>query len=250
LLEQGILSLKEIPDTVPLTDRQKIQVQASQTGRVHVRQRALRQFLNEIKFPAHFLDFETVNPAIPIWDNTKCFEQTPFQFSLHIIEGWDAAPLHYGYLSDGQNDPRPEIIRSLARLIHPEGSILAYNAAFEIEVLKRCSGMFPEFQPWWESTQDRFIDLLQPFRNFDYYAPEQHGSASMKATLPVLCNVDYEDLAVQNGAAASQAFLRTTFDNVAPGEKTQIRKNLEAYCGRDTEGMIFILRELERLVES
>lgn len=49
--------------------------------------------------------------------------------------------------------------------------------------------------------------------------------------------VGYEDLAVQNGTAASQAFLRTTFDQITPDEKTRIRKNLENYCGRDTEGM-------------
>jgi hypothetical protein len=127
---------------------------------------------------------------------------------------------------------------------------LAYNAMFEINVLNRCSNMFPEVQSWWKSTQDRFIDLLQPFRNFDYYAPGQHGSASMKAVLPALCGVGYEDLTVQDGTAASRAFLRATFDEVTADEKDRIRKNLELYCHRDTEGMIFILRELRRLIES
>lgn len=40
------------------------------------------------------------------------------------------------------------------------------------------------------------------------------------------------------------------FDDVTPDKKDRIRKNLEDYCGRDAEGMIFILRELKRLVKS
>jgi Domain of unknown function(DUF2779) len=217
---------------------------------VHARRRALRQFLAKLKFPLHFLDFETINPAIPIWDESKPFEQIPFQYSLHILENWGATPLHYSYLSEGRNDPRPEMMHRLTRFVRPVGSILAYNASFERMVLNRCCSVFQEFGSWWKLTQNRFVDLLQPFRNFDYYSPMQHGSASMKSVLPALCGMGYGDLSIQDGTAASRAFLRATFDEVNPEERQRLRAHLETYCARDTLGMVLVLRNLKCLVES
>lgn len=142
------------------------------------------------------------------------FEQVPFQCSLHILEKWDSEPFHFSYLSDGRSDPRPEMMSFLVASVGSEGSVLAYNASFEKTVLNRCSQVFPEFQPWRKSVYDRFVDLLQPFRNFDYYSPAQHGSASMKDVLPALCGVDYGDLFIRDGSAASRAFLRMISDEV------------------------------------
>ncbi len=249
LFREGLVNLRELPAHVKLTDRQKIQVETCRSGKAHIRRSGIQEFVANLKFPLHFVDFETVNPAIPIWSNSAPFEQVPFQCSLHIIDKWDSAPLHFSYLSEGQNDPRPEMMSALAASIRPGGTILAYNAAFEKAILDRCSRMFPEFRSWRKSVHDRFIDLLQPFRNFDYYSPEQHGSASMKDVLPALCGVDYSDLSIQDGIAASRAFLRMISDEVSRDERKKIRSELEAYCGRDTYGMILILTALKRFIE-
>jgi hypothetical protein len=91
--------------------------------------------------------------------------------------------------------------------------------------------------------------LLQPFRNFDYYSPAQHGSASMKDVLPALCGVDYGDLFIRDGSAASRAFLRMISDEVNQDDRKKIRSDLEAYCSRDTYGMVLILTALKHLVE-
>ena len=212
-------------------------------------ERVIQEFVANLEFPLHFMDFETINPAIPIWSNSRPFEQVPFQFSLHILENWDSEPLHLSYLSEGRNDPRREMMSYLVASVRSEGTVLAYNASFEKNVLNRCSQVFPEFQPWKKSVDDRFVDLLQPFRNFDYYSPKQHGSASMKDVLPAVCGVDYGDLYIQDGTAASRAFLRMISGDVSRDERNKIRADLEAYCSRDTYGMILILIALKRLVE-
>lgn len=36
--------------------------------------------------PAYFLDFETIQFAVPIWKGTRPYQQTPFQYSLHLID--------------------------------------------------------------------------------------------------------------------------------------------------------------------
>jgi hypothetical protein len=50
---------------------------------------------------------------------------------------------------------------------------------------------------------------------------------------------------IQEGGAASQEFLRVHFSDVPDAERQRVRHELEEYCGRDTEGMIWIVKSLE-----
>jgi hypothetical protein len=139
----------------------------------------------------------------------------------------------------------------MARLrgaVAEEGSLVAFNAAFEKGVLRECADALPAFQPWVNSLESRFVDLLQPFRAFRYYHPAQHGSASMKAVLPALTGRGYEDLAIRDGDMASREYLRITFGNPEPTERDRVYRQLEEYCGLDTEGMWQIISALRNLV--
>ena len=125
--------------------------------------------------------------------------------------------------------------------------MVVYNAAFEKARLNECCELMPGFKAWNRKIERRIVDLLLPFRGFRYYHPQQDGSASMKAVLPVLTGHSYADLEIQEGGTASMEFLRVTFGDVAEAERRKVRKQLERYCGQDTEGMIWIVEALERL---
>ena len=90
----------------------------------------------------------------------------------------------------------------------------------------------------------RIVDLLNPFRAFNFYHPNQCGSASVKAVLPALTGKDYGHMEIQEGGEASREFVRVTFADVSEAERKRVRQALETYCGQDTEGMIWILDEL------
>ena len=247
LLKQGIQHLEKIPADFALTDNQSIQRAALLAGRAHVDRPALAVFLQQIEYPASFLDFETFGTAIPLFDGTSPYQQIPFQFSLHILRSENAKPEHRQFLAEGTADPRPELMHQLRDALPETGSVVAYNASFETGRLKECCELLPEFKPWLRKVMPRIVDLLLPFRGFRYYHPQQHGSASMKAVLPALTGKGYEHLAIQEGGAASREFLRVTFGNVADEERQRVRKDLEAYCGMDTKGMVQIVRELANL---
>ena len=91
------------------------------------------------------------------------------------------------------------------------------------------------------------MDLLEPFRSFNYYHPQQHGSASMKEILPALTGKGYEHLDIQEGGTASLEFLRVTFAEVDEKERQRVRRQLEEYCSLDTAGMVQIVRALGAL---
>ncbi len=246
LFENGIMELKDIPDDFKLTEKQEIQKKCAKTGEIYVNKEELGNFLGELKYPLHFLDFETYNTAIPIYDDTRPYQRLSFQFSLHIIEKEGDAPKHISFLAEGKNDPRLTFLVSLQNVIKNNGSILVYNAAFEKGVLAELAQMYPSYLDWVSSAQNRMIDLLVPFRNFWYYNPKQEGKASIKKVLPALTGKSYSDLNINNGEAASLAFLNITHVNASEEKIKEVRKNLEAYCGLDTEALIWVLDELKK----
>ncbi|UCD08367.1 MAG: DUF2779 domain-containing protein, partial [Dehalococcoidales bacterium] len=95
----------------------------------------------------------------------------------------------------------------------------------------------------------RMVDLLTPFSSFHYYHPLQKGSASLKRVLPAITGTGYDDLEINDGQIASMNYLAANYGNVPEEEKTKVFNNLEEYCGRDTEGMIWIIGKLRKMVQ-
>ncbi len=138
-------------------------------------------------------------------------------------------------------------MRQLHDALPETGSVVTYNASFETARLKEGCELLPEFKPWLRKVTPRIVDLLLPFRGFRYYHPQQHGSASMKAVLPALTGKGYENLAIQEGGAASREFLRVTHGQVTAAERRRVRQHLEEYCGLDTMGMVEIMQKLSQI---
>lgn len=72
----------------------------------------------------------------------------------------------------------------------------------------------------------------------------------MKQVLPALTNKNYHELDIQDGVQASNEFKRITFGEANEEERKEVRRNLEAYCGLDTMGILDILRALRSLAKS
>jgi hypothetical protein len=248
LFKSGIVNLSAIPAELKLTLPQAVQRSVALTGRPHINTEAIGGFLKRLKYPAAFLDFETLNPAVPVYPNSKPYAQIPFQFSCHVVDKEGQKPTWFGFLASSKADPRPEFMKTLRDGLPADGSIVVFNGAFEKARLKECAVLLPDYAAWNNALQPRLFDLLEPFQKFDYYHPDQKGSASLKAVLPVLTKRSYSDLLIQNGARATAEFIRMIFGNVSTTDQTQIRQALEAYCERDTISMIWILDALRRLV--
>ena len=196
LLDQGVTLLRDIPDDFNLTDCQAIQRRVAISGKPQVNKKAIAKFLAQLQYPVSYLDFETFGTAIPLFDGLHPYQQVPFQFSLHIVPAPKTKPEHIMFLAEGRRDPRPEFMLKLRDAIPRTGSIVAFNASIELSRMNECCAAMPKFSPWLKTVEGRVVDLLGPFRSFDYYHPEQHGSASMKAVLPALTGKGYEGLAI------------------------------------------------------
>ncbi len=246
-LNSGITNLIDIPADSTFSSQQQIQIDAVRAGRPHIDREAIRSFLDSLAYPLYYLDFETINTALPLFDGVRPYQQLPFQYSLHIQDAPDAEPRHHSFLANGSSDPRPSILTDLRNLLGTSGSIVAYNSSFEQRILREASEEFTEYKDWFSAVDQRVVDLLVPFRAFSYYNPEQRGTASLKAVLPALTGKGYEGLPIADGETASREYLRVTFSKVSPADREAVRRQLEEYCGYDTMAMIWLVNELRQL---
>lgn len=240
--------MEDLPSDVALTEAQTRQVASHRSGNPHVDRPAIKEFLSRLEYPLRFLDFETIQSAVPPFDRCRPYTQVPFQFSLHVIRSKGGPVEHHGFLAKGKDDPRPALLAELTKQLGECGSIIGYNTNFEMTRLGDCALYFPECANWVKAVSGRFIDLLEVFRGMFYYHPSQNGSASLKDVLPALTSTSYEGLRISDGEIASREFMRINFSRVSWWERRRVRKALEEYCAQDTRGLIDILQALERLL--
>ncbi|MCF8297468.1 MAG: DUF2779 domain-containing protein, partial [Saprospiraceae bacterium] len=106
LYKEGILKTTDIPEDYALNQNQLLQVHADKTNKKIIDKRSIISFVSTLKYPLYFLDFETFNPAIPLYDNSKPYQQIVFQYSLHILEKPNGKLLHKEFLAQASGDPR------------------------------------------------------------------------------------------------------------------------------------------------
>lgn len=247
LFNEGVLRTSQIPKDYMLNNKQEIQVRVDKQGKPHIDPKAIQGFCNQLQYPLYYLDFESFNPAIPMFDGTSPYQQIPFQFSLHIKDKPNGKPKHHGWIWDGNGDPREELVERLKGLLGKNGNIIVYNAQFEKMILRQAVKVCSGSDNWLQGILGRFIDLLEPFRAFNYYHPDQHGSASIKVVLPALTGKGYEGMEISNGSEASTEYMRVMFTDEGAKDRANVFKLLEEYCGMDTMGMVEIVRKLRSM---
>ena len=245
----GIIRVADLPPTEQYSSIQSIQITVERNQQPHLDVLAVQQFLEGLRYPLHFLDFETIMPGVPMFDGCRPYAQVPFQFSLHLQKSPGGELTHLEYLADGVGDPRPGLLQALQTSLGSEGSIVSYNSSFEISRLRELASQFPDHAAWINQGLIRFenADLLQPFRSFAVYYPDQHGSASIKAVLPAITDLSYDDLTIQEGGTASNQFLALLKGLVPAAEIANLRQNLLSYCERDTVAMVKLVEKLRIL---
>jgi predicted RecB family nuclease len=250
LYKSGIKIIEDIPHDYPLTPAQKIQVECHRNNREHVNCKKLTRFIENLKYPLCFLDFEAIMDAVPRYHGTRPYRHIPFQYSLHIQETPGSEPGHCSFLGNPKEDPRREFIESLLENINTQGDILVYNKPYENGRLKELARDFPQYSHKIKKVTARLKDLMKPFQNRHYYNPRMKGSYSLKNILPALVpELSYEGMDVSNGFEAMRTYssMRTMTDMKSING---IREDLLEYCKLDTLGMVRIVERLREIISS
>ena len=211
----------------------------------------LREFTGRLKWPLYYLDYESIMPAVPMFDNSRPYQQICFQFSLHVQRTPGGELEHYEYLhNDPKTDPRPGLIKKLIETIDDSGSVIVYNQGFEQGRNSEMARDFPEYAEQLNAINDRMVDLLIPFRERGLYRPCQKGSASIKQTLPAFVpEMSYANLGIHNGTEASDQFMAFMTGKQTGTQTKEMMKNLHEYCGQDTMAMVRLLDVIQNALK-
>jgi hypothetical protein len=245
LVEMGVESIHEIPADFELSEFQRRVCTAMQTGQPWF-SADLKGELESLRYPLCFMDFETINPAIPRFRGMHPYDHLPFQWSVHVQRQPGSATEHFDFLALDSGDPRTAFIASLCEALAEDGgSIVVYNEQFESQRLWELAGWFPAYTDRIRGIQRRLWDLLPVVRNHVYH-PAFGGSFSLKAVLPALVpEMTYQGMEVPNGQAAGLAWEAMLSGNSSEADRQAKRKALLAYCGQDTLALVRLLEALQ-----
>jgi len=243
LSDAGIDRVEDIPEDFSLHRSQRHMCEAVRSGRSFVAN-GLEEMLFGTGPPASYLDFETANPAVPMYPGTHPFQNIPFQWSLHHDSG-DGPLVHREFLAGARGDPRREFCETLLAAVRDrEDPILVYSP-FESRVLEILASSFTDLADEIRAVRARLVDLLPIVRDCVYHV-DFCGSFSIKSVAPALApGFGYGDLdGVAEGGVAAAAFHEIASGDASPERVARLREQLLAYCARDTLALVQVHRAL------
>jgi predicted RecB family nuclease len=246
LLAEGYRTIDELPEgrlPAGIAARQHTAV----TGKRVVVEAKLGAVLARLERPFAYLDFETIFPAIPVFDGCRPYDQVPVQLSVHR-EGPGARLKHHEWLACGSDDPREECAQRLLEATADAATVFAWHAPFELQRIAELAQAVPRFRNELEALAARTVDLLSIVRDHVYHPGFRGGFGLKQVVSALIPELAYDDLAVRSGADAlwllEDLLLRGT--PPAGGRRDELRDQLLRYCERDTLVLVEIMRWLER----
>lgn len=169
------------------------------------------ELADKFKYPLHFIDFETLTPAIPHHKGMSPYETIAFQWSCHTISEPGAAPVHSEWINTELDFPNFKFAESLMQQIGEEGTPLmwATHENTVLRVILRQLENANQYQPGYTNpslrnwligiTKEKAADkktILREGRLLDmnqftfqhYFHPYMKGRTSIKKTLPAVWN--------------------------------------------------------------
>ena len=248
LFNRGKVSFNQLMDE-PLSEMQRLQVESHLNNTCHIYAADIKEFLNKLSYPLYFLDFETMQPVIPPFDDCTPYQQVPFQYSLHWIDKEDGKLKHVEFLGNSVDDPRRDLAEQLCNDIPEDVCVTAYNKSFECGRIEEMAEIFPDLREHLLAISENIVDLIDPFRGKMVYLPAMNGSFSIKKVLPALFpdspELDYKNLSgsVHHGGEAMNIY--PAIAKMSPIEAKEARQSLLEYCKLDTLAMVRIWEKLK-----
>ncbi len=242
LVDQGFTDIREIPEGHLNNDTREWVRKVTISGKPDLKLGAAVA-LKEIGWPRYYFDFETINPAVPVFTGTSPYKAQAFQWSCHI-EHENGEIEHREFLADGKEPPMRSSAESLVKKLGNTGPILVYSS-YEKTTLNNLANLYPDLEVPLYDIINRLVDL-HPITKANYYHPNMHGSWSIKKVLPTIApELDYAALEiVTEGNQAQLAFLQMIDPDQTLERKEKLRLALLKYCELDTLAMVKIAHYL------
>lgn len=251
LIDGEIYNVHEVPDDIKLSAIQQNQVRVAKTNEPLIDKASIADVMGELQYPLHFLDYEAIATALPLYKGVSPYQQIPFQYSLHTLLEPGGELKHYEFLDrSGKSSPVPELLKNLQAHMQNEGSVIVWHKSFEAGRNTEMAKANPGYANFLLGINERIFDLKDIFAKQHYVHPGFRGSNSIKAVLPVLIpEFSYKELSIQGGDVAAIRWYDAILGNVEVAEAKKTFEALLEYCRLDTLAMVKIHNKLEELIK-
>ena len=244
--------VSELPDDARNL-KQTVFRQCTVNKQMYCDRSVLREMFDRIEFPVTFLDFETILHAIPQFDGAKPNLQIPFQVCAFRAESPDEPIKLFEHLADHTvADPRQGVIACVNESMDGAGTVIAFNASFEIMCMEGMRELAQELNMpnLVDDIKAKMVDIGKPYMGYHVYSHEQKGSGGLKSVSSAFFLEDpYKGKSVKGGAQASYLFAQMAMGNIPPEQIPDIRAGLLAYCTQDVYGMVDLAAVSEVLAD-
>jgi hypothetical protein len=232
--------------------------------------------LDDLAFPLHFVDFETLAPALPLFVGTRPYETTRVQWSIHSLHTNGVITHAEWLVEDAERNPDEEFMDSLLRTLPTVGTFVHYSP-YERTQMVDIACLHPRFRPPLVAHIPGFYDsLVRKLKKRNISYPElrrptegglldfdlgaqvvkdgcfhpvfgaQGKGWTIKSAIKVLAPdlPAYDTLAVGNGAQAMMATAQMLDPATDCETADKIRAELLEYCAQDTMSMVLIYQTL------
>lgn len=204
LFELGRTALSDIPidglvtakgDVGPQAQRQRRQIEYTARNEIF-RDRALRENLDTLKAPLHFIDFEAARLALPYHAKMRAYGLLAFQWSCHTVSVAAQTPVHAEWLNGEDRWPNQTFAETLRSAIGDDGPVLTWSS-FEPTTLRQIAPELstfgreaPELVEWMRDVAERRVVDMYKWCNDWYYHPGMKGRSSIKVVLDAIWRTD------------------------------------------------------------
>lgn len=210
-LTEELINLKVDANKLTTSNRQMLQIEKAVENdiSIFINKEGLKQEMESLSYPLHFIDFETSTVALPFNNELKPYEQVAFQFSHHVYHQDGTIEHANEYINNKAGFfPNFEFIRELKKALENDGGtifrysnhentilyaiyiqLLASNEPDKEELIyfiQEISHSKKGSATFWKGDRD-MVDLWEVEKNF-YYNPLTKGSNSIKEVLPASLN--------------------------------------------------------------
>ncbi|MCP4161246.1 MAG: DUF2779 domain-containing protein [Deltaproteobacteria bacterium] len=245
LIDQDVYAILDVPSDYAFNDVQQLQVESVRQNNPVIDQKAIKDKLNELTFPLHFIDYETYASAVPKIDGVRPHQHIPFQVSIHTMQQ-DGSIEHFEFLADALELPN-KLIDFMESSTGKNGIFISWHASFEMSRNKDMIKMLPKYEEYLSYMNKKMFDLEDIFKT-DYVDYRFHGYTSIKKVLPIIVpELTYKNLEVQDGTMAMDTWGRMVLENDLSKVKEDVVKDLLAYCEQDTLAMVELYKFLKSI---
>lgn len=244
LREAGVTTYDQLPEDFDATALQWRFIRGECDGQRYIGDR-LRETLESLAYPIAFIDFEAVQPGLPVIMGTAPYERIPFQWSCHVMSHPEHNSQHREFLAHPEGDPRERFAETLLEAISDAATVMYYSPYEPATVEGLVQAGVPFALEVQDVLRERGVDLLELVQEH-LYLPQFQGRFSIKKVLPALVpGFDYGDLAIQGGELAALTYYRM-LQGAHPSPE-EAREALRRYCERDTEAMVRVFQAMRTL---